>query len=166
MSSRLDLFHPNPVKRAEAQHNDQESGKWNYQKKEEAKKQFQNPIKGLINSVKNSALGLIRGTGNLAGDLSTQAIAAVSNYAQLAWDAVAKTGSRAFVIGADTVSKGIGTVSIWAKEINDKIHKALEPKAAGHGAHGTAHGAHGAAPAADHGAAAGHGGGHAPAAHH
>lgn len=150
MSSKANVLHPDPVKRAESMHDIQTAGQWNFDNIESAKKQFQSPVMGLVNSVKNNVMGLLRGTVKFGADIVTHPIATVTNYTQWVWDAVTKLPARGVLITADTISKSVfGNISKWTREFKEKIHAAMEPKSSGHG-HG-GHDAHGGG---------GHGGGH------
>lgn len=125
--SKLNIIHPNPVKRAEAMHNQQTSAEWNNAHLEAAKNQFQNPISGLLGSVRDRVKGFLKGTVKLGTDLITHPIAAVANYSQLAWDIVTKAPSRVALAASDTVSKGIfGRISRLARSSKEKVHNAMD----------------------------------------
>jgi hypothetical protein len=159
MSSKANVLHPDPVKRAESMHDIQSAGEWNFENIEAAKAQSQNPIMGLIKGVKNGVSNVLRSTVKLGADIITHPIATVVNTGQWIWDVATKLPARGLLIASDTVSKGVfGNISKWTRQIREKIHAVMEPKTAGHGGHG--HDAHGDT----HEAA--HGGGHAPPAHH
>lgn len=126
--------HPDPVIRSEAQHDQKEAFDWNVKRVEAAKKEFRNPIKGLLASIRDNVLGVLRGTGKFATDLVTHPLAAVANAGRWALDVTTKLPARVAIATSDIVSENtFGRISRFIRAIREKIHKALEPKTHGHG---------------------------------
>ncbi|MFA6918449.1 MAG: hypothetical protein WC285_06555 [Candidatus Gracilibacteria bacterium] len=159
MHPRSQTFSLNPANRNATMHDNTVSGPWNTKHLEAANNQFQNPVMGLIGSIKSSIANALRGTVNLGIDIITHPIAAITNTAQWGFDLVTKLPARIAVIASDTLSRTtFGRISTWTRQIKEKVHKAMETKAKnGHSAHGHAPG-HAAndnnAPASHHATAA------------
>ena len=133
MSSYFRIFHPDPVERAKVMHNIPTAGQWNHNSLEAAKNQFQNPVIGLIESIKEKVSSALRGTLKLGTDIITCPVAAAVNITQWGFDLATKFPARMAVIASDTLSaKTFGKVSMWIRRFKERIYKALETKAPGH----------------------------------
>lgn len=159
MPSKSQLFHPSPGTRTGALNDTQSAVDWNEKRKEAAGQEFDRPVLGLLKSIKDSALSLLRGAGKFATDLVAHPAAIIANTGRMALDVITKIPARIALTASDIFSeKTFGKVSALARRFREKVHSVLTPaknslgnghrKPAGHESHG---------------AAAAHGGGETPA---
>lgn len=144
MTSRLDVLHPDPKIRTEAQNTLRDSYEWNKERIAHSEKEFSQPIRGIWKSVRDGVLGVLGSAGILATDLVTRPLAAVANAGRWVLDATTKLPARMAVIGSDMLSEGtFGRVSRWIRSFREKIHNTISGNPSGaHGADAHALDAH------------------------
>lgn len=147
------VLHPRSADRTEALNDNYSSVPFNEGRVNAAKEEVQTPIINIIQSVRKSVWGLLKGAKNLAADLVTNPVAFAANTGRWAWDVATKLPSRAALIFSDYFGeKTFGKVSKAAGKVNARIHEIWSgDEHGGHGGH-DAHGGHGGHDA--------HGGGH------